>query len=665
MSTTSPRPMLSYAATASGSSSKSSLVNNNNNHNNNGNTPGSFTDSGNKNDYKNGIGDQMNDLPTVAKGNSECNSSKPSYSYASSTTTVTDSHKQENGSVNNTNNSENMTTTNTTASSTSTAANNTNSPDTHNIKSASNGDQLSSGSYNGAVTVPTATASLANNTSTNTSNQPGGTSSNSKKKKKKNNANAGGASSNTNSNSGNAQELQDAAAGITGHMKSMNLGDGDSSVNTAVVGDGSLSEVDVQGIEVFEGADMNNSSMNSSTSGAANNARVFVGGVSWKADENTLREFFRSYGEVVECKIIVDRETGKSKGYGFVTFAKKSVADEVKRLGKVTFLGKPMNVGNAVRKTTLHGGHHHGGGAGHGHNYSGRNKMLHFHNMGSGPGGMHMGGGRYGGVPRGGSGAAAGGGNQMHPNFHMLGGGAPYNMEMMQHQAQQGSFPGGVFYGMPPMPGPGGMYGPPMMGPMGNSENNTEGTNATSGEPSPSGNASPANVFYGPPMSMGMPPGSMPFFPQVYGGGSGSPSNGSAAGDDQRSGSGVASPNSEMQTQQNQASGQFYMPPPMHMMNEQQQMEMYNQAMYMQMMATNGENAQGEYGQMMHPMMMPMLTPEQQMQMQEQQNVMFSGAGSMGNEAGEVENDGQMVHQQDLLPASQDQGNVVLEPEKM
>ena len=48
---------------------------------------------------------------------------------------------------------------------------------------------------------------------------------------------------------------------------------------------------------------------------------IYVGGLSWGVDEAALREFFTSYGEITGCRIITDRESGKSKGYGYVDFA--------------------------------------------------------------------------------------------------------------------------------------------------------------------------------------------------------------------------------------------------------------------------------------------------------------------------------------------------------
>lgn len=51
------------------------------------------------------------------------------------------------------------------------------------------------------------------------------------------------------------------------------------------------------------------------------NAKLFVGGISWNLNDEDLKNAFAEYGEVVEAVIIMDRSTGKSKGFGFVTMS--------------------------------------------------------------------------------------------------------------------------------------------------------------------------------------------------------------------------------------------------------------------------------------------------------------------------------------------------------
>lgn len=49
--------------------------------------------------------------------------------------------------------------------------------------------------------------------------------------------------------------------------------------------------------------------------------KLFVGSLSWNLTWQDLKEAFGQYGEVVYAKVITDRETGRSKGFGFVEFA--------------------------------------------------------------------------------------------------------------------------------------------------------------------------------------------------------------------------------------------------------------------------------------------------------------------------------------------------------
>ncbi len=56
--------------------------------------------------------------------------------------------------------------------------------------------------------------------------------------------------------------------------------------------------------------------------------KLFVGGLSWDTTNDSLRAAFSPFGEVMEAKVITDRETGKSRGFGFVTFADAATADE-------------------------------------------------------------------------------------------------------------------------------------------------------------------------------------------------------------------------------------------------------------------------------------------------------------------------------------------------
>lgn len=49
-------------------------------------------------------------------------------------------------------------------------------------------------------------------------------------------------------------------------------------------------------------------------------SKLFIGGLAWGTDEKTLRDAFAGFGEVTDVRIITDRDTGRSRGFGFVSF---------------------------------------------------------------------------------------------------------------------------------------------------------------------------------------------------------------------------------------------------------------------------------------------------------------------------------------------------------
>ncbi len=55
--------------------------------------------------------------------------------------------------------------------------------------------------------------------------------------------------------------------------------------------------------------------------------KLFVGNLSWNIDDHGLREAFEPHGEITEATVITDRNSGRSRGFGFVTFADDEAAD--------------------------------------------------------------------------------------------------------------------------------------------------------------------------------------------------------------------------------------------------------------------------------------------------------------------------------------------------
>lgn len=63
--------------------------------------------------------------------------------------------------------------------------------------------------------------------------------------------------------------------------------------------------------------------------------KVFAGGLPWDADDSDLSAAFSHFGPVEEAKVILDRDTSKSRGFGFVTFADEADAKEAVTVGSI------------------------------------------------------------------------------------------------------------------------------------------------------------------------------------------------------------------------------------------------------------------------------------------------------------------------------------------
>ncbi|WZZ85029.1 hypothetical protein YC2023_113608 [Brassica napus] len=119
-------------------------------------------------------------------------------------------------------------------------------------------------------------------------------------------------------------------------------------------------------------------------------SKLFIGGMEYGMNEDSLREAFSKYGEVVETRVILDRETGRSRGFGFVTFTSTEAASSaIQALDGQDLHGRIVKVNYAHDRTSGGGGY--GGG-------------------GYGGGGYGGGGGGSGGYGGGGAGGYGGGG---------------------------------------------------------------------------------------------------------------------------------------------------------------------------------------------------------------------------------------------------------------
>src|SRR4051794_22552685 len=128
--------------------------------------------------------------------------------------------------------------------------------------------------------------------------------------------------------------------------------------------------------------------------------KLYVGNLTYDTTEDNLVELFSEYGEVLSAQIIIDRDTNRSKGFGFVEMA--DGADEAANaLNGQDYKGRNLTVNEARPREDRGGGGGGRGGAGGG----GRG------GYGGGGGGYGGGGGGYGGGggSRGGSGGSRGG----------------------------------------------------------------------------------------------------------------------------------------------------------------------------------------------------------------------------------------------------------------
>ncbi|KAL7156641.1 hypothetical protein ABFS83_02G022500 [Erythranthe nasuta] len=162
--------------------------------------------------------------------------------------------------------------------------------------------------------------------------------------------------------------------------------------------------------------------------------RCFVGGLAWATTDQSLEQAFSQFGEVIESKIINDRETGRSRGFGFVTFKdENSMKEAIEGMNGQDLDGRSITVneaqsrgggggggGGGFRGPRREGG---GGGGGYGRREGGGGGFG--GGSGGGGGGYGRREGGYGGGGRGGSGG--GGGYGADRGYSSRGGGSDGN----------------------------------------------------------------------------------------------------------------------------------------------------------------------------------------------------------------------------------------------
>ena len=94
---------------------------------------------------------------------------------------------------------------------------------------------------------------------------------------------------------------------------------------------------------------------------------IYVGNLSFNVDSQQLEELFGQFGDVASANVITDRETGRSRGFGFVEMSDSQAASEaIDKLNGQEHEGRTLTVNEARPREDRRGGGGGGGGGGRG-----------------------------------------------------------------------------------------------------------------------------------------------------------------------------------------------------------------------------------------------------------------------------------------------------------
>ena len=88
--------------------------------------------------------------------------------------------------------------------------------------------------------------------------------------------------------------------------------------------------------------------------------KLFVGGLAWATTSEGLRKAFEEFGDVIDAKVITERETGRSRGFGFVTLADDAAASTaISEMDGKELEGRAIRVNEANQPKPVSGGRRH------------------------------------------------------------------------------------------------------------------------------------------------------------------------------------------------------------------------------------------------------------------------------------------------------------------
>jgi len=78
--------------------------------------------------------------------------------------------------------------------------------------------------------------------------------------------------------------------------------------------------------------------------------KLFVGNLAWSIDDQKLEDVFRAHGDVQSARVIHDRDTGRSRGFGFVEMEVSDIATVIRATDGLEVDGRPIRVNEAEDK---------------------------------------------------------------------------------------------------------------------------------------------------------------------------------------------------------------------------------------------------------------------------------------------------------------------------
>ena len=144
---------------------------------------------------------------------------------------------------------------------------------------------------------------------------------------------------------------------------------------------------------------------------------IFVGNLPFRAEREDVLQLFSPFGEVINCSLPLERDTGRKRGFAFVEMADEAIeATAIDGLQGTELMGRPLRINKAEPRGS--GGPRRGGRGGYGGNnggYGGNNGGYGGNN--SGYGGNNGGYGGYGGGNNGGYGGYGGGNSESNTSY--------------------------------------------------------------------------------------------------------------------------------------------------------------------------------------------------------------------------------------------------------